>query len=286
MTAMRGDSNEAVRRLLALRVTDDLTADEAALVDQEARYSEKIRAELDAYANSVKLLRDAGGEKLAVESRPSLWSRIEPRLGPAGRQRRRRIERFLPTWQLAAACLALFGLTLVIEFQPEVKRVEWVNPNPNRVVDFQPNAPRVVQQAAIRPLFGVVVRELTPEVRRQLLIDNTPGVVIISVMQGSSADLANLRRGDVIVSVDGKEVRAPVDLVRLLGNRRSGEDVQVELIRGGIRVLETVRLSTPQARTQPGMNPKVRNREFHREAFELTDPHLAEAPGLPGAVRV
>lgn len=269
------DAYEEIRHLLALRVSDDLTAEEAAQVDQEARYSEKCRSELESFAGTLQVLRDAGAEKLPTDDRPSLWLRLEPKLGPAGKQRRRRIP-FIHTWQLAAACVALFALTVFVEYQPARPAIQY-NTNGNTVVDFHgPSSGQGVRpatQALIRPLFGVVVQEMNPELRRRLGVPGQAGVVVIDVSRGSSAEAAHLKRGDVILSVDGVAIETPTDMVRVLRHRKSGEEVQVELLRGGVQVLESVRLGSPQARNQMEPGRKSRTNNFHREAFDASDRH-------------
>ncbi len=55
--------------------------------------------------------------------------------------------------------------------------------------------------------FGLAVQDLNPELARQLGLDASEGVLITSVQPGSAADEAELRRGDVILEVDRKEIR-------------------------------------------------------------------------------
>jgi serine protease Do len=55
-------------------------------------------------------------------------------------------------------------------------------------------------------VFGLRVQELTPEVAEQLGVDAEHGVVVTQVESGSPAGEAGLRRGDVILEVNQKEV--------------------------------------------------------------------------------
>jgi serine protease Do len=54
--------------------------------------------------------------------------------------------------------------------------------------------------------LGLTVQGLTPEMRQQLNAPNVSGVVIADIESGSAAAHANLIVGDIIVSVNGKEV--------------------------------------------------------------------------------
>jgi serine protease Do len=57
-------------------------------------------------------------------------------------------------------------------------------------------------------LSGVTVDQLTPEIRQSLRLDSeVEGVVVTQVEPGSGASEAGLRRGDVILQVDRKDVK-------------------------------------------------------------------------------
>jgi serine protease Do len=82
-------------------------------------------------------------------------------------------------------------------------------------------------------LEGLSVDELTPEIARQLdLPSKTFGVVVSSVQQGSAAEEAGLRRGDVIQEVNHKPVHSVSEFtaaVRQLGK----QSVLLLINRGG-----------------------------------------------------
>jgi S1-C subfamily serine protease len=57
------------------------------------------------------------------------------------------------------------------------------------------------------------------------------GVVVISVEEGSPAQRAGLREGDVIVTLDGKPVAGVDDLQRLLTDARVGVSSSLTIVR-------------------------------------------------------
>jgi serine protease Do len=89
---------------------------------------------------------------------------------------------------------------------------------------------------------GMTLRDLTPDVAERLQMPRgTKGVVVTDVEGGSAAEDAGLRRGDVIVSVNGEDVegvddfekeaaRAKADGVARLRLRR-GDSYQVTVLR-------------------------------------------------------
>lgn len=70
--------------------------------------------------------------------------------------------------------------------------------------------------------IGISLQELTPELAEKLGIEKGKGVLITKVKQGSKASQAGLRRGDVILEIDWKEVSEPEGVRKALqeGPRR------------------------------------------------------------------
>ena len=70
---------------------------------------------------------------------------------------------------------------------------------------------------------GVDVQDLSPDILQQLgLPSNTRGVVVVDVAQGSPAEMAGLRRGDVIQQVNRHPVNSVSQYereIRMAGNQ-------------------------------------------------------------------
>jgi S1-C subfamily serine protease len=63
--------------------------------------------------------------------------------------------------------------------------------------------------------------------------DELSGVRIVGVSPGGAADKAGLKEEDVIVGVDGKEVKTTSQLQELIARRRPGDDVAIDFKRKG-----------------------------------------------------
>jgi putative serine protease PepD len=61
------------------------------------------------------------------------------------------------------------------------------------------------------------------------------GAVIADITSGSPAAKAGLQRGDVIVSVDGQAVGSPDDLNRAIDGHSPGDQVRMDVLRGGVQ---------------------------------------------------
>lgn len=81
-----------------------------------------------------------------------------------------------------------------------------------------------------RPFFGVRYQMISKE---QGILNNVPaGGYVVEVVKGSSADGAGIKKGDIIVSFDGKKlVDVENGLAELLGKKKIGDKVEVEVWR-------------------------------------------------------
>src|SRR5580765_7894095 len=76
-----------------------------------------------------------------------------------------------------------------------------------------------------KPRWGLGLGEITPDVRQQGRgSSDLKGAVVERVLPGSPADNAGLRPGDVILSVNRKEVQSVADVQRNLGSIPKGQD--------------------------------------------------------------
>jgi len=84
-----------------------------------------------------------------------------------------------------------------------------------------------------RGQIGVQISDMTPELAKNLGINQTEGALIGSVVKGSPAEAAGLRAGDVAVELDGKPLRGMSDLRNRIGMMTLGTAVNVTVLRGG-----------------------------------------------------
>ncbi len=87
-----------------------------------------------------------------------------------------------------------------------------------------------------RGWMGVVIQKVTPEIAKNFALAESEGALVADVMEGSPAEKAGIKRGDVIVSYNGKKVKDNDQLPRLVGATEIGKKVKVGLIREGKQV--------------------------------------------------
>jgi Do/DeqQ family serine protease len=82
-----------------------------------------------------------------------------------------------------------------------------------------------------RGLLGVNIYSLTPDMAKSLNIANTQGVLVSQVTEGSAAQKAGIRPGDVITSINGQSIKSNSELRNAIGLSRVGDQLDVALIR-------------------------------------------------------
>jgi serine protease Do len=82
--------------------------------------------------------------------------------------------------------------------------------------------------------LGFEVRPVTPDLARELNRRSTEGVLVTRVEDGSAAEEAGIRRGDVIVEVNRRPVKTLADFERATRDIKKGERLTVLLERGDV----------------------------------------------------
>ncbi|MBT8492260.1 MAG: Do family serine endopeptidase [Deltaproteobacteria bacterium] len=95
-----------------------------------------------------------------------------------------------------------------------------------------------------RGYLGVSIQPLTDELASSLKLDvpGNRGVLVSDVLGGSPARKAGLRRNDVVVTLDGKQIKRSERFRNLVAARGAGAVVTLGVIRGGKRVQLPVKL--------------------------------------------
>jgi serine protease Do len=82
-----------------------------------------------------------------------------------------------------------------------------------------------------RGWLGVAVQDITPELANSLKLQQGSGVLVSEVVKGSPADTAGLRAGDLVVEVNGNNIKDTFHIVQLISSLRVGEKAIVKVLR-------------------------------------------------------
>ncbi len=84
-----------------------------------------------------------------------------------------------------------------------------------------------------RGVLGVNIQTLTPDIAQSMELDNTQGALVSQVVEGSAAEKAGIKAGDVVTAVNGKPVKDAAGLRNAIGLLSVGDKVDVALLRDG-----------------------------------------------------
>ncbi|MDP3895470.1 MAG: Do family serine endopeptidase [Mesorhizobium sp.] len=132
-----------------------------------------------------------------------------------------------------------------------------------------------------RGWLGVQIQPVTSEIADSVGLDKTKGVLVTEAQADSPAKAAGLVAGDVILSVDGKEVSSPRELARLIANYAPGKVAKVETWRDGKAQTFDVKLGTlPGATQQAALDQTPEIESGSIESFGLTVTRADDGKGL------
>ena len=132
--------------------------------------------------------------------------------------------------------------------------------------------------AVKRGLLGVQIHAVTSDIAQSLGLGNTQGALVTQVVEGSAAEKAGIRPGDVVTSVNGQPVKSNTELRNAIGLMSVGDKVDIGLLREGSarRITATIAESpnTPVATA-------TESSSIHQALEGVT---LADAPQSGGAL--
>jgi Do/DeqQ family serine protease len=84
-----------------------------------------------------------------------------------------------------------------------------------------------------RGVLGVNIYDVTPDVAKEFGLADASGALVAGVAQGSAAEHAGVKTGDIIVSINGTPMRSATELRNSIGMLRVGDQVEIGLLRDG-----------------------------------------------------
>jgi Do/DeqQ family serine protease len=137
-----------------------------------------------------------------------------------------------------------------------------------------------------RGILGINIVTMNSQLAMDKDIEFTQGVYVAGINDGSGAQEAGLKVGDVIVGLDDKRIKSSPVLQEMIARRHPGDQVKVKFLRDGKEETATVVL-----KSQTGMSnlEKKEHRELYQmlgAELETLDKKKSVELGLKGGVRV
>ena len=139
--------------------------------------------------------------------------------------------------------------------------------------------PQLKQGKVVRGWLGVMIQKITPDLKDKLSLKDEKGALVADVTAGGPAEEAGIKRGDVIVSFDSKEIKEMHDLPYIVASTPVGKKVTVEVIRKGKKKSFQVKTGELEEGEEPEIESKAAP-ELGLVVKEIT-PELARSFRLP-----
>jgi serine protease Do len=107
-----------------------------------------------------------------------------------------------------------------------------------------------------RGYIGVNIGEVDNAMAKALGMDKPEGVIVQGLVKGGAASNADIKPGDVILKIDGKDVNEPNTLQSYIAGKSAGSSVTLTIFRDGKQMDRKVTLKSrdTESSTEPTMN--------------------------------
>jgi serine protease Do len=138
--------------------------------------------------------------------------------------------------------------------------------------------PQLRQGKVRRSWLGVMIQNITPELKAKLGLSTEEGALVSDVVSGGPAEKAGIKRGDVILRFDGKAIRSSSDLPFVVASTPIGKTVTVEVMRDNQRMNLQVKTEELKEEAEAALPSKTPS-HLGIEVREIT-PEMAKNYGL------
>ncbi len=116
-----------------------------------------------------------------------------------------------------------------------------------------------------RGYIGVQIGEVTDAIAKSLDLGKSRGVIVQKIVEGGAASKEDIKEGDIILTIDGREVFQPSELQSYIATKTAGTKVTLKIWRDGKELERTVTL-------KPRDEDVVENVKDSKKSESDTDP--------------
>jgi serine protease Do/serine protease DegQ len=137
--------------------------------------------------------------------------------------------------------------------------------------------------AVKRGVLGITIDDVSPDIAQLYGLKEAQGALITQVVEGSAAEKAGIRIGDVVVSVNDRPVKSRNELRLAISQLRAGQTVRVGVVRDGKPSQVSATIPEVAADTPPTAK-ETTPQESNEIHTGFDGAALADAPDEGGAV--
>jgi len=131
-----------------------------------------------------------------------------------------------------------------------------------------------------RGWLGVGIQPVTADLAKSFGRAETTGVLVASVSEGSPAERAGLKSGDIITEYDGRKVERSSDLPRAVAGTPVGREVRLSVVRDGMPMTLTAKIAALDAKESGQADGGEKAKPALGLAVQPLTPALAQQLGV------
>ena len=135
-----------------------------------------------------------------------------------------------------------------------------------------------------RAVLGITMQPIDKKIQEELKLNSMNGVYIVEVSNGSAAEEAGLKQGDVIIAIDGQRISDGASVQEKVNNYHPGEKAVVTYIRDGKE--NNVEVTFHAAGTQTGETDVDGSVAFYGARLKALSADELKAMGLRSGVKI
>ncbi len=136
-----------------------------------------------------------------------------------------------------------------------------------------------------RGWLGVAIQNVSTEMAEYYKLDPGQGVYVAKAYEGNPAYEAGIRQGDVITSIDGKNINSSRDLTMTIANLKVGQKIKVKLIREGSEKTFSVELGKRPDEVAQSGGPEMKTDDDFGFTFTPLDDETGQQLGYPSGIK-
>ncbi|WP_163381307.1 Do family serine endopeptidase [Cyclobacterium sp. SYSU L10401] len=142
--------------------------------------------------------------------------------------------------------------------------------------------------AVQRGLLGVVIMDVNADIEEVIgeKLNVNRGVYVREVNEGSGGEEAGLRKGDIIIGVDGFDAFTTSSLQERVARKRPGDKVEVKFLRDGKEMTTTATLKNISGDTKVVIKEIPKTTEFDGVIFEDLNATIKDRLELEGGASI
>lgn len=144
----------------------------------------------------------------------------------------------------------------------------------------------VVQRAMLGVRYRAIDDKFIEELGKELDIDKQGGLYVDEVVEGSAAEEAGLRKGDIITAIDGVKTNDASTLIEKIAQRRPGDKVTLDYTRNGSKKEAVIVLRNKVGKSEPVTRETMDLTETLGGKFADAGKKLCEELEIRGGVQV